>query len=135
MARIEVREGVVDEAMRLLPPRRGFAVEDTAEVRVPWELLAAVARGSDSAAASHAMTILGWDDVPECVASLLAAVDAEFLVVANGLESLTTRWWVSGDAGWVGLGLTKGEVRLVPSSPEDIRRALIVDVAAAFGRS
>lgn len=122
---------VLDEVLRLVPPRPAFNPCDSRAVRLPWEALTMFALEPDGVPASYVRTMMRWATVPEPLASLLPSVVAEFLVLTTSSTGRIARWWVSGDAGWVGLGLDAGEVVLVPSSLEDIARSLASDLAAA----
>lgn len=123
--------GVVAQLLRFLPQRPEFADDDSQEIRAPWEALSAFALAPEGTTAAYVKSMLRWATVPEPLLSLRDSVSAEFLVTTACGGPVTTRWWVSGDAGWVGLGLEHGEVLMVPSTRDDIARALSHDVAAA----
>ena len=123
---------VVEEVLQLVPPRPPFRGRDLSPVKVPWESLSAFALRPNGVAASYVRTMLRWAEVPECLISIQQSVGAEFMVTTSGPRGVSARWWVSGDAGWVGLGLEAGEVVMAPSSLDDIREALLVDLVEAL---
>jgi len=123
---------ILERILSVMPPRPNFADGDRAPIRAPWEALAAFANAPDGVAASCVRDMLDWDPVPECLVSIQQSVHAEFtvMITAGGVTSL--RWWISGDAGWVALGMEGGEVLLLPSTEDDCALAVCDDLAAAL---
>lgn len=123
---------VAEEVLRLLPARPDFCGPDSSPIQIPWEALGAFATAPDGVAASYVRAMMRWADLPECLSSVQRSVTAEFFVTTDGPAGGVARWWVSGDSGWVGLGLEGGQLAMVPSSLEDIRQALLIDLVGAI---
>lgn len=123
---------VIDEVLAGLPSRSDFQACAAFRVDAAWEAVSAFAAAPAGVAASYAKSMLRWRSVPECVGSLQARVDAEFIVSTRSPAGATERWWVSGDSGWVGLGVKEGQISMVPSSRSDIRDALLTDLVGAI---
>lgn len=122
---------VVDQVLDLVPPRPDFRACDSEAINAAWEAISVFAHAPDGVAASYAKSMLRWDAVPEAVSSLQHSIAAEFLVITESPAGEVVRWWVTGDGGWVGVGLSGGRVSIVPSSLADIRYALLADLVDA----
>lgn len=121
---LELCEASLAVLMRWIPPKPEFDPEDREEIRLPYPLAMALAGEPEGRSAAAAQDALGWSRIPEQFASLTGALQSDCVVTVSSAERTVIRRWCAGDRGWVALGMDGELVQLVPSSRDDIARAL-----------
>lgn len=124
-------ENALAEVMRCIPRRPDFGQEDRVHLRLSWEAASAIAHDPVGPSAQYAQMLVGWNELPEAVSSVLGQVTCEAAITINSPVGMAVQRWISGDSGWLSLGIVGQDVVLAPSTQDDLARALTRDLTAA----